>query len=142
MFSRIDILALSTFIACGVFSCASNEEKHLTTQELSTLAAFRAEPKFGSQPELGYFGAPNEEVRTRCEAAINQLLDELIAGWDANPTKAFVLAQFERTLEKFNLEDSEEQDQALSYLERIMDILGIESSDGLLNTWRYGFNPR
>ncbi len=27
------------------------------------------------------------------------------------------------------------------YIETIMDILGIESSDGLLNQWRYGFDP-
>jgi hypothetical protein len=37
-------------------------------------------------------------------------------------------------------EDSEERDRILSYLEEIMEILGIESSHGLLNEWRYGFD--
>ncbi|ELJ8549638.1 DUF4844 domain-containing protein [Vibrio cholerae] len=32
-------------------------------------------------------------------------------------------------------------DRSLSYMEEIMDIYGIESSGGRLNTWRYGFDP-
>jgi len=36
--------------------------------------------------------------------------------------------------------DSEEKDRALSYMEEIMDIYGIESSDGRLNKLRYGFD--
>lgn len=36
--------------------------------------------------------------------------------------------------------DSEEQDQICSYCEKIMDILEIKSSNGLLKKWRYGFN--
>ncbi len=34
-----------------------------------------------------------------------------------------------------------EQDRVLLYFEQIMDIAGIQSSDGMLNDWRYGFDP-
>jgi hypothetical protein len=34
--------------------------------------------------------------------------------------------------------DTEDREQLLRYLEDIMDIVGIASSDGLLNKWMYG----
>jgi hypothetical protein len=42
----------------------------------------------------------------------------------------------------FELVDSEERDRFLDYLNELMSIFSIESSDGLLNTWRYGFDPK
>lgn len=32
-------------------------------------------------------------------------------------------------------------DRGLTYMEELMDIYGIESFDGRLNIWRYGFDP-
>jgi Domain of unknown function (DUF4844) len=69
------------------------------------------------------------------------LLDRLLVGLPQNPTKSYVLGEFKLTLTEFELADSEEQDRACMYIENIMDILGIESSDGLLSQWRYGFDP-
>ncbi len=89
----------------------------------------------------GLYQAPTEEIRQTSAACIDALLDRLAVGLPQNPTTSFVLAQFASTLRKFEVADSEEQDRACMYLENIMDILGIESSDGLLNTWRYGFDP-
>ena len=37
--------------------------------------------------------------------------------------------------------DSEEMERGISYMEVIMDIYKIESSDGRLSEWRYGFVP-
>jgi hypothetical protein len=37
--------------------------------------------------------------------------------------------------------DSEDRDQLCFCIEELMDIVGLESSGGLLNDWRYGFNP-
>jgi hypothetical protein len=49
-----------------------------------------------------------------------------------------VLAEFAKTMAEFEPVDTEDREQFLRYLEEIMDILGIESSDGLLNRWMYG----
>jgi hypothetical protein len=57
------------------------------------------------------------------------------------PRKAVALAEFQKALAGFEHSDSEERDRACTYIEQIMDILDIESSDGLLSTWRYGFDP-
>ncbi len=57
-------------------------------------------------------------------------------------SKSDVLNEFKITLAQFERADSEDKDQMLHYLEQLMDIFGIESSDGLLNKWRYGFDPK
>ena len=58
--------------------------------------------------------------------ALAALADTLLAGIEAHPTKFWVMQQFQKSLE---LVDGGE-------LERLMDILGIVSSDGVLGTDR------
>ena len=52
-----------------------------------------------------------------------------------------MLSEFLEMLTAFEHEDTEEKEQACTYCERVMEILGIDSSDGALNTWLYGFDP-
>lgn len=104
------------------------------------LARFIAKKKFVEEP--GYPGATNEPDRLRYEAEVNELARSLSMLTPAEQTKAVVLEKFKPTMAKFEYADSEEQDRFLRYLEELMDIFGIESSDGLLSKWRYGFDPR
>jgi hypothetical protein len=108
---------------------------------LEQLREFRAEPKFYEDMSVFYPGAADEATRIRCESQLNGLIDRLLSNLPKHPTKQYVLTEFRATLTPIEMEDSEERDQFLGYLERIMDIVGIESSDGLLNEWRYGFDP-
>ena len=55
--------------------------------------------------------------------------------------KAFVLDEIGTTLPSFEALASEDKDRALEYVEQVMDAVGLDSSDGLLNRWRYGFDP-
>lgn len=68
----------------------------------------------------------------RLEAIINCLIEILIKSVSANKTKLWVLQQFKESLERVELEDTEARELFGVLLEEIMDILGIESSDGLL----------
>jgi hypothetical protein len=43
------------------------------------------------------------------------------------------------TLADVDTSESEERDQILAYLDKVMTICGVESSDQLFNVWRYGF---
>ena len=52
-----------------------------------------------------------------------------------------MLSEFLEVLKVFEHEDIEEREQACAYCKRAMDILGIESSDGSLDTWLHGFDP-
>jgi len=125
-------------------SCSSGEKNalELTDNTISELRDFLAQEKFIEDSALMYPGAPSEPVRASAELIINDLVSRLMVGAPVNPTKAYVLGQFELSLSQLENFDSEERDRALSYLEKIMEILSIESSDGLLNNWRYGFEPQ
>ena len=111
----------------------------ITPDVLQRLAALRSEAKFHA--EGLYPGAATEESRYSAESAVNIMLDRLQAGLPRSPEKSYVLSEFVEMLKAFENQDTEEREQACSYCERVMDSLGIESSDGVLNTWLYGFDP-
>jgi hypothetical protein len=112
---------------------------NLTSAVLDQLALLRSAPKF--QEDGLYPGAATEEIRKSAELAINKMLDRLRSGLPGSPQKSYVLSEFLAMLKAFEGDDTEEREKACTYCERVMDLLGIESSDGVLNTWLYGFNP-
>ena len=61
-----------------------------------------------------------------------RLVDTLLAGVEAHPTKFWVMKQFQKTLERVGEQDAAARDLVRGQLEKLMDILGIESSDGVL----------
>jgi len=109
--------------------------------QIASLQSLRQQAKFRPHEASMYPGAPNEAVRLRCEQTINALIDQLLRDLSGKPSERTVLDRFSATLSLLENEDSEERDRALLYLEDIMAILGLESSGGLLDTWRYGFSP-
>jgi hypothetical protein len=114
----------------------------LTPDRIAALSALRVGSTFVPETALLYSGAPSESVRAECEARVNDLIDRLLGELGPEPRKEVALAEFRNALSHFETSDSEERERVCSYIEQIMDILGIESSDGLLNTWRYGFDPQ
>ncbi len=111
----------------------------VTPEVLQQLTALRSEPKF--QGHEMYPGAPDEGVRFRAEQTVNTMLDRLQPALRASSLNSAVIAQFMEMLKHFEGDDTEEREQACGYCERVMVILQIESLDGTLNTWLYGFDP-
>ena len=107
---------------------------------LSALKQFIATKKFLADGL--YKGVLNEAVRLRYETWVNELAQRLMALAPSELNKAAVLGLFRPTMERFDVADSVDRDRFLAYLQELMDILKIESSDGLLDKWRYGFDPR
>ncbi|MEB0031593.1 DUF4844 domain-containing protein [Undibacterium sp. RTI2.1] len=70
--------------------------------------------------------------RERLTVVTNDLLSVLIEKIRLNPTKLFVLSEFKYALEKIENEDTEACESFGEELGKIMGILNIESSDGLL----------
>ena len=110
------------------------------TTDPSTLAlqTMATEAKF--LPLGLYSGAKPETLRVRLQQLVDALLTELVALAPHDRTKERVLEQFRSMLASVGSVDSEEKEQMCMYLERMMDILGLESSDGRLNSWLYGFD--
>jgi Domain of unknown function (DUF4844) len=120
------------------FPPMADEKLAVSTAQLSKLAEMRREPKYVDEPGTIYDGLRPESARQRAEGQLNDLIDRLCNGLLSTPAKRFVLSEFAETLTEFEPTDTEDRECLLRYLERIMDILGIESSDGLLNRWLYG----
>ncbi|HEX8567396.1 MAG TPA: DUF4844 domain-containing protein [Pyrinomonadaceae bacterium] len=100
----------------------------ISAQSVQRLTELRASLKFNDLP-----GTNTAEERDRLSQILNELLNRLIAGILANPSKLWVMSQFQPALESVQMEDTECREHFADYLEKVMDILQIESSDGLLS---------
>jgi len=105
------------------------------------LRALKGRPKFLPEEDGSYTGVQDPAARRAAEAAINGVIERVEALLPDRATKAAVLKEFSTGLDQLALTDTEDREQAAGYLEQIMDCLGMESSDGLLNKWMYGFDP-
>jgi len=107
--------------------------------ELSRIKAIR---KF--EPDgIIYTGIIDPLKRSIAEAAINSAISNIASGIRSHPTKAFVLERFQRALSLIDaagVTDSEDREAVARYLEQVMDAVGVESSDGMLSNWVYGFD--
>ena len=110
----------------------------ISDNTLEQLNALAARPKYVDEPGTIYNGMRPELRRLIAQAQLNGLIRRLSRGLPSKPSKRFVLGEFERTLALFEPIDTEDRERVCRYLEEIMDILGIESSDGVLNRWLYG----
>ena len=100
----------------------------ISEQSVQELIVLRESEHFPLLP-----GIDTAEEKTRLSLVLNRLIDRLIAGVIANPSKLWVLSQFQKSLETVQAEDTEGREHFGGHLEQIMDILHIERSDGLLS---------
>jgi hypothetical protein len=106
----------------------TDEALSISAETVQRLITLRSSPKFTKLP-----GTNTTEEQGRLSQAFNELLDRLIAGITNNPSKLWVMSQFQLTLEATQIEDTEGREHLGTHLEEVMDILQIESSDGLLS---------
>jgi hypothetical protein len=106
---------------------------HITSEVIEALREFRASHKLALLP-----GSKAADERSRLVPLLDALADELLAGVAQTPSKMWVLKQFQPNLEHVQGEDTEAREHFGAELGRVMDILGIESSDGLLSFYLGG----
>jgi hypothetical protein len=122
---------------CLSFIVGQGMKANITNHEISELRRMRVEPMFVEAGERLYPGAPTEEIRIRCSAVFQAMLDSLIER-GSKVSEKDILKSFRTAMRAIAGEDSEEKDEACALCERVMEIYGIESSGGLLNRARYG----
>lgn len=90
----------------------------------------------------------NEQTVTRLRALqapladgpLRELIGTLAAAPDQFIRKNAVLAEFRKTLKACKGYTPAEKEALVSSLEAVLDVLHIESSDGLLNEWLHGIS--
>tara|TARA_R110002033_G_C3859111_1_gene236320 strand:+ start:120 stop:545 length:426 start_codon:yes stop_codon:yes gene_type:complete len=130
-------------VLCLIQGCNETEIKMLSngSDVKVALRELQSQKKFIEDLGLFYPGAPDELSRVAAEKTINSVLLKLIESSSDNLTEKEFWLTLEVAAKQLGNMDSEEMDRGLSYMEEIMDIYKIESSDGRLNEWRYGFEP-
>ena len=134
-------ILLVFFLIHGCNEMESSKVLSNGSEVKEALRELKSQKKFLQNLALFYPGAPDELTRIEAENVINSVLVKLIE----SPSDSFTENAFWLTLKVVAKQlanmDSEEMDRGLSYMDEIMGIYKIESSDGRLNEWRYGFEP-
>lgn len=137
--SRRTLLLSALLCAASINVWANPAGQGMTSDDRrQALDRFIAKKKFVKEPF--YLVDLDEADRLRYEAWVNQLARSLRKLAPARQTKPVVLGMFKPVMKKFENTEVEDQDRFLGYLVELMDIFGVESSDGLLSTWRYGYD--
>lgn len=105
-----------------------DEPLSLSAESVQQLIALKAAEHFQLLP-----GTNTADEKARLSKVLEELLDRLISGVLANPNKLWVMRQFQPSLNEVQMEDTEAREHFGGHLEEIMDVLQIESSDGLLS---------
>jgi hypothetical protein len=72
---------------------------------------------------------------------VDHMIDRLMFLLPQAALKSVLIQEFLLMLRSFEESDSEEREEACTYCQRVMEIVGVKSSDGALNRWLYGFDP-
>lgn len=110
---------------------------------IKKLHDLQKQDKFNEDDALMYPGAMNEETKDAMSKILHTSIGAIIDITEKNPAKENVLKQIKKDLDIFEDLglDTEDREMVCVYYNDILEILDIESSDGLLNSWLYGFDP-
>lgn len=114
-------------------------------KKIIKLEAMLILPKFLDDEAHDYIGIGNINLRTVLTHCINNAIIKFISitSQDGSNTEYLeAMSSSLDTLEDVKLMlDTEDSERVCLYFEQLMDIVGMSSSEGLLNTWMYGFDP-
>jgi len=137
------LLILLTLSACG-----QNANEMKTPENANEMfAKFIAKKKFIEQPYPNFYpGIADEKMRPIFTKKINQIATDFkTVSKSEKPTDkkyqekiGIGLSRFEDIYQEL---DTEDQERVCMYIEELMDIVGLESSNGQLNKFMYGFDP-
>ena len=134
----IVVLLFFIFTACG------QKQIKLPTNTMEKFEKFKAKEKFVEDLKILYPGIGDEKLKPILTKKINLAAEdfEKIAQ-NENATEKDYQNAIGKGLDRFKsiyLEiDTEDRERVCAYFEELMDIVGLESSDGHLNNFMYGF---
>lgn len=115
-------------------------------QIMDKIEEFKKKEKFIKDAKLFYPGIADANMLPILTKKINKAADDFKeVSLSRNPTDKEYQEKIGLGLKRFSaiyLElDTEDRERICCYFEELMDIVGLESSDGQLNDFMYGFDP-
>lgn len=114
-------------MAADPFEQVADAPLFVVPRMLEALRDYRAGPKLADLP-----GPNPSPERERMASELDRLAGALIDGIEAHPTKFWVLKQFQQSLVAVQQEDAEAREHFGNELERLLEIVGVDSSDGVV----------
>lgn len=113
---------------------------------IQKLEAFKNKSKFDPDTEQNYYpGIEDAKLKPQLTELINKACEDFILSAKNNPTEESFQKDIKVGLSRFNPLylnlDTEDRERVCYYFEELMDCVGLESSNGQLNDWMYGFDP-
>jgi hypothetical protein len=128
-------LILLIHLSCG--------QRQFDENTMTKFKDFKLKEKFIKEDNLFYPGINDLVLKPILTQKINLLADDFEKlSRKGGATDKDYQNVIKIGLSRFNTIyiDSEEQERICYYVEELMDIVGLESSDGQLNNFRYGFD--
>jgi hypothetical protein len=114
-------------MAADPFAQVADAPLFVVPSMLDALHGYRLGPKLADLP-----GPSPSPERERLASELDRLVGTLIGGIEAHPTKFWVLKQFQQSLLAVQGEDARAREHFGTELERLLEIVGIGSSDGVV----------
>ncbi len=88
---------------------------------------------------LGYVGLLPAEYRPLANNRLNESIDRIIFILENNPSQKKILDEFLNGLDALGLVawETEDRERVCSYYDQIREIIGFDSTEGILNDWLY-----
>ncbi|MFB9079610.1 DUF4844 domain-containing protein [Flavobacterium procerum] len=138
---------IKTFLLLTIISFSSCGQGKIKTplNAMNQFEKFKLKEKFIPEPTLFYPGIGDEKLKPIVTEKINLAADDFIKAAELqNPSAEDYHNAIKKGLDRFKsiyLElDTENRERICSYFEELMDIVGLESSNGLLNDFMYDFD--
>lgn len=135
----------SLLFTVALLSCTSNlTPMEIPTNAVSELQELQGVEKYVEDTALFYPGIADESIRPALSANINLAIDDFLRiVRSGNATEQAYLDAIRKGLSRFNKInlDTEDRERTAGYFMQMMDIVGLESSDGLLNRFVYDWDP-
>lgn len=120
------------------FPAPSSEVVQLTAEKRAAIRRLRAEAKFGPHefPPLGYTGVPTPEDRAIATAAVDEMLDAVLARPDGPLEAKAVIDLVGVAIRKVDRLETEDRDRAADYMVEAWYFLGFKGATG-----RFAYGP-
>jgi Domain of unknown function (DUF4844) len=126
-------------------ACGQTAIKTPTTA-MNQLDEFKAKAKFTEDETIPYRGLSDKNLLPIVTEKINLIAEDFrtVAAKETASDKDYqdkIEIGLRRFSDVYLQLDTLDRERICSYVEELMDIVGLKSSDGKLNTFLYGFDP-
>ena len=107
------------------------------------LQALSQRDNFSEDPKTMYTGVSDPTQRAQLNRQFRLAVDAFSAAVSRGASQDQYQKLLVSEIGKFDRDslDTEDAEQVANCFEKIMDGIGLDSSDGALNDWMYGFDP-